>query len=96
MSGLPPQPAADLSAIKELEALRDAFLAQQGNQRCLFQHLFLNVVDDAAARIKPPGVNELKWREAVQRAGGTNNVNHLHPVLALGFKDLLLRKSVQV
>ena len=37
------------------------------------------------------GVDELQWREALQRAGGADNPDHLWPVLAQGFKDLLGR-----
>ncbi len=45
----------DLAAIRELEALRDAFVPRPGNQRFRFHYLFLNVVDDPAQRVKPPG-----------------------------------------
>eukprot|EP00884_Botryococcus_braunii_P011308 jgi/Botrbrau1/20178/Bobra.0173s0076.1 len=93
--GLPPQPAADLTAVRELEALRDAFYAYPGNRLCIFNHFFLNVVENPAARVKPDGVNELKWREALQRAGGPDNAEQLYPVQANGFKDLLLRKNAQ-
>jgi len=40
----------DLAAIRELEALRDAFVPRPGNQRFRFHYLFLNVVDDPAQR----------------------------------------------
>lgn len=43
-----------------------------------------------------PGVDELKWREALQKAGGANNASRLWPVQALGPKDLLARKEAQV
>ncbi|KAK9916340.1 hypothetical protein WJX75_001477 [Coccomyxa subellipsoidea] len=92
-SGLPPQP--DLAAIKELEAIREAYTAAPGNPRYRFHHLFLNVVDNPAACQKPPGVDELRWREAMQRAGGPSNPNHLWPVLAHGTKDLIARKDAQ-
>ena len=45
----------DLAAIRELEALKDAFVPRPGNQRFRFHYLFLNVVDDPAQRVKPPG-----------------------------------------
>ena len=45
----------DLAAIRELEALRDTFVPRPGNQRFRFHYLFLNVVDDPAHRVKPPG-----------------------------------------
>ena len=52
-TGMPAQP--DLDAIRELEALRKAFQAAPGNHQFRFQHLFLNVVDHPAARIRPQG-----------------------------------------
>lgn len=87
--------APDLSAIRELESIKDSYVAGPTNQRYRFQHLLLNVVDNPAARMKPAGVDELQWREALQRAGGADNPDHLWPVLAHGFKDLLARKAAQ-
>jgi len=55
----------DLAAIRELEALRDAFVPRPGNQRFRFHYLFLNVVDDPAQRVKPPGprwVGKRGWK----------------------------------
>ncbi|CAK0758941.1 hypothetical protein CVIRNUC_002659 [Coccomyxa viridis] len=93
-SGLPAQ-ADQLVAIKQLEAIRDAYQAAPGNLRSRFQHLFLNVVENPASRVKPDGVDELQWREAMQRAGGEGNARNLWPVLALGTRDLLARKHAQ-
>ncbi|PSC73508.1 nuclear pore complex NUP54 [Micractinium conductrix] len=87
--------APDLSAIRELESIKDSYVPGPANQRYRFQHLLLNVVDNPAARVKPAGVDELQWREALQRAGGADNPDHLWPVLAQGFKDLLGRKAAQ-
>lgn len=83
--------APDLSAIRELESIRDSYVAAPGNPRYRFQHLLLNVVEHPGARAKPAGVDELQWREALQRAGGADNPDQLWPVLAQGFKDLLAR-----
>lgn len=171
-AGLPAQ-ADQLVAIKQLEAIRDAYQAAPGNLRSRFQHLFLNVVENPASCVKPDGersphvpelfhclkdrsagacggalmtwphlafvlrrlmyrqcemtdrrqscqeetkkslalparrpahqtllnpagVDELQWREAMQRAGGEGNAGNLWPVLALGTKDLLARKHAQV
>ncbi len=49
-----------------------------------------------AACAKPPNVDELQWRQAVERAGGLHNPDRLFPVPAQGFKDLLARKAAQV
>lgn len=48
-------------------------------------------MENPAARVKPPNVDELQWREAMQRAGGPDNPDRLWPVLAQGFTDLLAR-----
>ena len=38
-----------------------------------FQHLLLNVVDNPAQRVKPAGVDEMRWRQALAAAGGPDN-----------------------
>ena len=53
-AGLPAQ-ADQLVAIKQLEAIRDAYQAAPGNLRSCFQHLFLNVAENPASRVKPDG-----------------------------------------
>lgn len=90
----------DLSAVRELESIKDAFVpggtpGGAANPRYRFQYLLLNVVENPAARVKPPGVDELQWREALQRAGGPDNPDHLWPVPATGFRDLLSRRAAQ-
>lgn len=49
----------------------------------------------AARQAKPPDVDELRWREAIRKAGGENNSDKLWPVVANGFQDLLKRKAAQ-
>lgn len=87
----PAQP--DFSAIRELVALKDAYVP--GSEKYRFHWLFLNVVANPAARIKPQSVDDLRWREAMQRCGGPDNPDALWPVLATGFTDLLARKQAQ-
>lgn len=41
------------------------------------------------------GVDDLAWREAVQRAGGADNPDRLWPVLAAGLTDLRSREAAQ-
>ena len=99
-----PQAVPDLSAINELEGIRHSYQAGpappagsgrhtkgEPHPRFRFQQLLLNVVTDPAQRVKPAGVDELQWREALARAGGPDNADHLWPVLAQGFDDLLAR-----
>lgn len=97
--GAAPAPGAaphpDDSAVQEIESIKDSYMAAPGNHRYRFQYLFLNVVDNPAARVKPSGVDELAWREALRRAGGPENPDRLWPVLAEGFKGLLARKAAQ-
>lgn len=84
----------DFSAVRELVAVRDAFVPD--SERFRFQSLFLNVVPNPAARVKPSGVDDLRWREALQRCGGADNADSLWPVAARGFEDLVSRKDAQV
>lgn len=85
----------DDSALKELQSVKDAYVAGPANHRYRFQYLFLNKVDNPAARVKPADVDELAWREALRRAGGEHNPDNLWPVAAHGFQDLLQRKAAQ-
>lgn len=96
-SGVPQAsaPAPDDSALKELQSIKDSFVNYPGNYRHRFHYLFLNVIDNPAARIKPPEVDELEWREALRRAGGVDNPDKLWPVEIVGFKGLLARKAAQ-
>ncbi|KAG7673820.1 hypothetical protein KSW81_007011 [Nannochloris sp. 'desiccata'] len=87
--------APDDSALKELQSIKDSYIPSPGNHRHRFQYLFLNVVENPAARVKPAEVDELQWREALRRAGGPDNPDHLWPVQAQGFKGLLARKAAQ-
>eukprot|EP00798_Chlamydomonas_sp_ICE-L_P025725 gene25725-11383_t len=89
-SGTGLQPDA---AIKEISETRNAYTPNAPSYK--FHHLFLSVVDDPAQRVKPPQVDEMRWRQALAQAGGPNNPDRLWPVLACGPKDLLLRSATQ-
>lgn len=84
----------DFSAQREIEAIAACY--DPNNPKFRFNYLFLNVVDNPAARVKPQDADELEWRGALHRAGGLNNPDRLWPVQAKGFKDLLARKDAQV
>lgn len=45
-----------------------------------FHHLFLNVVEAPGSRVKPPNVDEMRWRQVLAQAGGPNNPENLWPV----------------
>ena len=91
-AGLSGQP--DFSALRELEAIAAAY--DPNSPKFRFNYLFLNVVDNPAARLKPVDVDEIQWRGAIHKAGGLDNPDRLWPVQAKGFKDLLARKEAQV
>ena len=91
-TAIPGQP--DYSALRELEAIAAAY--DPSNPKFRFNYLFLNVVDNPAARLKPDNVDEIQWRGAIHRAGGMDNPDRLWPVQAKGFQDLLARKDAQV
>ena len=93
-TGMVAQPPDD-SALRELQSIQESYVAAQGNSRHKFQYLFLNVVKDPAARVKPSDVDELQWRDALRRAGGPDNPYCLWPVPYNGFKGLLDRKKFQ-
>lgn len=38
-----------------------------------FQYLFLSVIENPAQRVKPPQVDETRWRQALAQAGGPDN-----------------------
>ena len=63
--------------------------------RYRFRALLLNMEPNPAARRKPEGVDELRWREALEEAGGERNAEGMWPVLAEGFADLCKRYGVQ-
>ena len=91
------------SARKEIQFLALVSLIY-GRQYCEFYvlivchyELYWHRVSQAnACRVKPLDVDELQWREALQRAGGPENPDRLWPVPAKGFKDLIARKTAQV
>ncbi len=85
----------DDSAIRELQSIKESYVAGPNNSRFKFQYLFLNVVKDPARRVKPNDIDELQWREAMRRAGGPDNAQNLWPVPYNGFNGLLERKSAQ-
>ena len=89
------QQPPDDSALKEILSIKDSYVPGPGNHRHRFKYLFLNVVENPNARVKPADVDELQWREAMRRAGGSDNPDHLWPTQSIGFKGLLARKAAQ-
>ncbi|KAG1666916.1 hypothetical protein FOA52_005976 [Chlamydomonas sp. UWO 241] len=81
------------AATKEIGEVRAAYTPSSSTYK--FQHLFLNVVDNPGSRVKPANVDEMRWRQVLAQAGGPSNPEHLWPVQAVGFKDLLARAAAQ-
>jgi nuclear pore complex protein Nup54 len=47
-----------------------------GHSSYRFQHIFLNVLDNPAQKVKPPFVaDELSWKQAMRDAGGPDNAD---------------------
>ncbi|KAL6764520.1 nucleoporin complex subunit 54-domain-containing protein [Haematococcus lacustris] len=87
-----PQPQPD-SAVKSITEIKAAYTPSSQSFR--FQHLMLNVVESAAQRVVPPGVDGMRWRQALASAGGPDNPDRLWPVVASGFSDLVQRSAAQ-
>lgn len=81
------------AARNDVQAIINAYTPASPSYR--FNHLFLNRVDNPASRVRPAGVDELRWRQALAAAGGADNAQHLWPVQAQGFKDLVLRMQAR-
>lgn len=58
--------------------------------------VYLNRTFSSTQRVKPPAVDEMRWRQALAAAGGPDNPDRLWPVLACGTRDLLARSQAQV
>jgi len=86
---------ADVSTLSELASILAAVTCSPENRDYKLRDLFLNVVGDAGARVKPATVDERQWQEALAAAGGEENPDRLWPVPAVGFRDLRRRLEAQ-
>jgi hypothetical protein len=57
----------------EVEAIRRAYDASGPDYK--LRTLLLNVVDNAAQRVQPPHVDQLRWQQALREAGGPDNAD---------------------
>lgn len=78
-----------------MQAISQATICSADNRDYKLRALFLNVVGDPAARVKPPTVDERQWQETLEAAGGEHNADNLWPVPAVGFRDLRIRQEAQ-
>ncbi|KAH9567533.1 hypothetical protein CY35_03G031800 [Sphagnum magellanicum] len=81
---------------REIQAIVDAYKDEPGNPQYAFKHLLLSVTDPAA-RVKPVGVSDIMWAEAMNKLEGmdSNDRERLWPELVHGFKDLSRRVKLQ-
>ncbi|CAG9460876.1 unnamed protein product [Pedinophyceae sp. YPF-701] len=85
----------DPTVLSDLAAIDRAYTERADNPDYKLRALFLNTVENPAARVQPPGVDRRQFEEAVRAAGGPNNPERLWPVMAVGFRDLMTRARVQ-
>lgn len=81
---------------RELQAIVDAYKDDPGNLRYGFKHLLLSVTDPSL-RVKPLGVSDIMWAEAINKLEGMDSAERerLWPELLQGFKDLSRRLKLQ-
>ena len=87
--GLQLAQATTLMPEKEIVSLAAALDPNSAQYR--FRHIFYNKVENPAQRVRPPGVDETQWREALEEVGGEQNAENLWPVLGSGFGALAER-----
>ncbi|KAL3702307.1 hypothetical protein R1sor_020329 [Riccia sorocarpa] len=81
---------------REVQAFIDAYKEELGNPKYAFKHLLLSVTDPSI-RVKPVGVSDIMWAEAMNSLAGMDSADRekLWPELVLGFKDLSKRMKLQ-
>nr|XP_010929771.1 nuclear pore complex protein NUP54 [Elaeis guineensis] len=83
-------------ADRDLQAIVDAYREDPGNPKYSFRQLLFSVTDPAA-RVKPVGVSDIMWAEAMGKLEGMDSLDRerLWPQLIQGFKDLSHRLKLQ-
>ncbi|KAJ4972996.1 hypothetical protein NE237_006170 [Protea cynaroides] len=83
-------------ADRDIQAIVDAYKEEPGNPKHAFKHLLFSVTDPSA-RIKPAGISDIMWAEAMRKLEGMESADRerLWPQLVQGFKDLSLRLKLQ-
>ncbi|KAI8527961.1 hypothetical protein RHMOL_Rhmol12G0114800 [Rhododendron molle] len=82
-------------ADRDIQAIVDAYKEDPGNPKYAFKHLLFSVTEPQF-RIKPTGVSDIMWAEAMGKLEGmeSSNRERLWPHLVQGFKDLSQRLKV--
>ncbi|KAL0385373.1 UNVERIFIED_CONTAM: Nuclear pore complex protein [Sesamum radiatum] len=78
------------------KAIVDAYKEDPGNPKYAFKHLLFSVTEPQY-RIKPAGVSDIMWAEAIAKLEGmeSSKRERLWPHLVQGFKDLSQRLRLQ-
>ncbi|KAH7519021.1 hypothetical protein JRO89_XSUnG0152000 [Xanthoceras sorbifolium] len=76
-------------ADRDIQAIVDAYKDEPTNPKYAFKHLLFSVTDPQF-RVKPAGVSDIMWAEAMGKLEGMDNTDRerLWPQLVQGFKDL--------
>ncbi|TQE09261.1 hypothetical protein C1H46_005196 [Malus baccata] len=79
-----------------VDAIVDAYKDEPGNPKYAFKHLLFSVTDPQF-RVKPAGVPDIMWAEAMAKLEGLESTDRerLWPQLVQGFKDLSQRLKLQ-
>ncbi|XP_021744835.1 nuclear pore complex protein NUP54-like isoform X2 [Chenopodium quinoa] len=83
-------------AERDIQTIVDAYKDEPGNSKYAFKHLLFSVTDPKF-RVKPSGVSDIMWAEAMGKLEGMDSTNRerLWPQLVKGFKDLSSRLKLQ-
>ncbi|CAM6095407.1 unnamed protein product [Calypogeia fissa] len=81
---------------REIQSFIEAYKEEPGNPKYGFKHLLLSVTDPSA-RVKPVGVSDIMWAEAMNKLDGMDSADRerLWPEVVYGFKDLSKRLKLQ-
>ncbi|KAG7978836.1 hypothetical protein I3843_05G101900 [Carya illinoinensis] len=83
-------------SLSDCYAIVDSYKDEPGNSKYAFKHLLFSVTDPQF-RVKPTGVSDIMWVEAMGKLEVLDRVerDHLWPQLIQGFKDLSQRLKLQ-
>ncbi|WCJ38746.1 Nuclear pore complex protein NUP54 [Euphorbia peplus] len=83
-------------ADRDIQAIVDAYKEDPGNPKYAFKYLLFSVIDPQY-RVKPAGVSDIMWAEAMAKLEGmeSSDRERLWPHLVQGLKDLSLRLKLQ-
>lgn len=83
-------------ADRDIQAIVDAYKEDPANTKYAFKHLLFSVTDPQF-RVKPAGVSDIMWAEAMGKLEGMESADRerLWPQLVHGFKDLSQRLKLQ-